>query len=121
MSIFQPVNLAARRAFCPRLPIANDSWWSGTTTVVAFSSSSTSTLTTCDGLNAFATYSTGSFDQRTMSIFSPFNSSTMRCTRCPFGPTQEPTGSTSVFSAYTEILERSPASRATERISTVPS
>ena len=45
MSIFQPVNLAARRAFCPRLPIANDSWWSGTTTVVAFSSSSTSTRT----------------------------------------------------------------------------
>ncbi len=51
------------------------------------------TLTTCDGLKALATYSTGSFDQRTMSIFSPFSSSTMRCTRCPFGPTQEPTGS----------------------------
>src|SRR3712207_7582111 len=47
------------------------------------------------GLKALATYSTGSFDQRTMSIFSPFSSSTMRCTRCPFGPTQEPTGSTS--------------------------
>ena len=103
MSIFQPVNLAARRAFCPRLPIANDSWWSGTTTVVAFSSSSTSTLTTCDGLNAFATYSTGSFDQRTMSIFSPFNSSTMRCTRCPFLYTRTNWINISVLCIYRDL------------------
>ena len=26
MSIFQPVSFAARRAFCPSLPIASDSW-----------------------------------------------------------------------------------------------
>src|SRR5690625_1959170 len=26
ISIFQPVNFVAKRAFCPRFPIANDSW-----------------------------------------------------------------------------------------------
>ena len=37
MSIFQPVSLAARRAFCPSLPMAKESWLSGTMTRAAFS------------------------------------------------------------------------------------
>ena len=32
MSILYPVSLAARRAFCPSLPMARESWSSGTTT-----------------------------------------------------------------------------------------
>lgn len=31
MSMRHPVSFAARRAFCPSLPIARDSWYSGTT------------------------------------------------------------------------------------------
>ena len=33
MSMCQPVRRAARRAFCPSLPMARESWSSGTTTV----------------------------------------------------------------------------------------
>ena len=32
ISIFQPISLEAKRAFCPRFPIARDSWSWGTTT-----------------------------------------------------------------------------------------
>jgi len=39
-SIFQPVSLTARRAFCPSLPIASDSLSSGTTAIAVLSSSS---------------------------------------------------------------------------------
>jgi hypothetical protein len=35
MSIFHPVSRAARRAFRPSLPMASDSWSSGTTTVAS--------------------------------------------------------------------------------------
>ncbi len=56
-----------------------------------------------------------------MSIFSPFSSWTMACTRMPRGPTQAPTGSTFGIAAAHHDLERLPASRATARISTIPS
>jgi hypothetical protein len=56
-----------------------------------------------------------------MSIFSPRSSRMMDCTRMPFMPTHAPTGSTSLSRLSTAILVRSPASRATARICTVPS
>ena len=49
MSTRQPVSRAARRAFCPSLPIASESWSSGTTTVACLFSSSTSTSRTRAG------------------------------------------------------------------------
>lgn len=42
-SIFARVNIAARRAFCPSLPIANDSWYSGTKARTALVASSINT------------------------------------------------------------------------------
>src|SRR6266511_2084278 len=51
MSIFQPVSRAARRAFRPSLPMASESWSSGTTTVASFVSSSTSTSRADAGAN----------------------------------------------------------------------
>src|SRR5699024_8256704 len=81
ISIFHPVNLAAKRAFCPRLPLANDKCWSGTITVVVVSSSLTITFNASDGRSALETYTTGSSDHSTMSIFSPFTSSTTAWTR----------------------------------------
>ena len=45
----------------------------------------------------------------------------MASTRWPLGPTQAPMGSTSGSLLQTAILVRLPASRAMERISTVPS
>ena len=41
MSMRAPVSLAARRAFWPSLPIASDSWKSGTTTRAERASAST--------------------------------------------------------------------------------
>src|SRR5919201_1772189 len=49
MSTRQPVSRAARRAFWPSLPIASDSWSSGTITVACLFSSSTSTSRTRAG------------------------------------------------------------------------
>ncbi|SCT49612.1 Uncharacterised protein [Staphylococcus aureus] len=56
-----------------------------------------------------------------MSIFSPPSSSTTASTRAPLAPTHAPTASISLFSEKTLILERSPASRATDLTITVPS
>ena len=79
------------------------------------------TSTTCEGLNAFLTNTLGSSSHSTMSIFSPPNSLTTASTRTPLAPTQAPTASISPFSEVTLILERSPASRATDLTITVPS
>ena len=55
MSIRQPVSFAASRAFWPSLPIASESWFSGTWAVAVRDSRSMSTLSTWAGLSAFAT------------------------------------------------------------------
>src|SRR6267378_3279211 len=61
ISIRQPVSRAANRAFCPSLPIASDSWKSGTTTRAARPDSSmTLTDTTLAGDSALATNRAGS-------------------------------------------------------------
>ena len=60
-SIFQPVSLAAKRTLTPSLPIASDSLSSGTITLLDFSSSLISTLTTSAGLNDEAIYSSIAF------------------------------------------------------------
>ena len=121
MSIFQPVSLAASRAFCPSLPMARESWSSGTTTRQALPSSRTATLTTSAGDRAAAMYSAGSSDHLMISTFSPLSSSTMLLTRWPRGPTQAPMGSTSGSADQTASLVRLPASRAMDLTSTVPS
>ena len=96
MSIRQPVSLAARRTFCPFLPIASDSCLSSTITSITLSRSSTiDTRCTFAGLSALVTKPTGSSENSTMSIFSPRSSRMMAWTRVPFMPTQAPTGSTS--------------------------
>src|SRR5665809_114359 len=76
MSTRQPVRRAARRAFCPSLPIASESWSSGTITVACFASSSTSTSRTQPGESALATKRAGSSLTGVMSIFSPRSSHT---------------------------------------------
>src|SRR4051795_3597910 len=60
MSTRQPVRRAARRAFSPSLPIARESWSSGTMTVACLASSSTSTSRTRAGESALATNRAGS-------------------------------------------------------------
>ena len=120
MSIFQPVNLAARRAFCPSLPMARESWLSGTMTRALFSPSAVKTLMTRAGFRALAMYSAGSDDHLMMSIFSVFSSDTTFSTRMPRGPTQEPTASMSGSVENTAIFVRKPASRAMALICTTP-
>ena len=120
MSMRQPVSLAAKRAFCPSLPMARQSWLSGTTTRQAFSFSATKTLSTCAGLSALAINSAGSGDHLMMSLFSFFSSATTFSTRLPRGPTQAPTGSMVTSVECTAILVRLPASRAMDLICTTP-
>ena len=93
MSIFQFVNFAASFAFCPPLPIAKDSWSSGTITCANLSSSFISTASTFAGSKAAEIYIDGSSFHSMTSIFSPFNSFIIFWIRIPFCPTQEPTGS----------------------------
>src|SRR5579884_1745754 len=120
MSMRHPVSLAASRAFWPSLPMASESWLSGTITRAVLVSSLISTRTTLAGLSAFATKVAGSLDHGTMSIFSPRSSSTMDCTRDPLGPTQAPTASTLRSRETTATSRRAPASRAMALISTIP-
>ena len=122
ISIFQPSNLAARRTFCPFLPMASESWLSSTTTSRCFSALSTTvTRLTFAGCSAFSANVTASSWNSIMSIFSPRNSRMIDCTRIPFIPTHAPTASTSLSLDMTAILVRSPASRAIARMTTVPS
>src|ERR1700738_5198595 len=106
MSISQPVSCEARRTFCPRRPIASDSWLlvSGTTTSIRSRSSSITTLATSAGASALTTKVVISGDQGMMSIFSPCNSLTTACTREPRMPTQAPTGSTAESIEITPIF-----------------
>ena len=57
ISILQFVSLAASLAFCPSLPIANDSCESGTIILALFSLSLVKTAITSDGLKEFDKYS----------------------------------------------------------------
>jgi len=75
-SSFQPESREARRTFCPFLPMASESWSSGTITSMACSSSSMMIFDTLAGASARHTYSAGSLVQGTMSIFSPRSSCT---------------------------------------------
>ena len=126
MSIRMPVSFAARRAFCPFLPIASDSWLSGTITSAAGgasapASSATTTDETLAGDSARATNVDGSCDHSMMSIFSPRSSRLITWMRVPRSPTQAPIGSTSRFVDATATLARSPASRAVAFTRTIPS
>ena len=55
MSIFQRVSCTASRTFWPFLPIASESWSSGTITSIERFSSSTMIRTTCAGASAATT------------------------------------------------------------------
>ena len=117
-----PVSRAASRAFCPSLPIARESWKSGTITrAVRVRASRTLTETTFDGDRALPTNVAGSSDQSMMSIFSPASSLITPRTRAPIGPMHAPFGLTPGTVDRTAILVRCPASRATATISTDPS
>ena len=94
MSTRQPVSRAASRAFWPSLPIASDSWKSGTMTSAVPVSSWMRTSRTRAGASAFMTNSGGSSLYGTMSTFSPRSSLTTMRTREPRAPTHAPTGST---------------------------
>ena len=76
MSITQPVSFEASLTFCPRRPMASESWSSGTTTSIRRSSSSRTTLTTWAGARAFTIRAAGSWVKAMMSIFSPWSSLT---------------------------------------------
>ena len=120
MSIRQPVRRAARRAFWPSRPIANDSIRSGTVTLAIRFSSSMSTPITWAGDSAFATKTLASSFHGMMSIFSPPSSATTAWTRAPRWPTVAPTGSRPSWRDETATFEREPGSRAIALISTVP-
>src|SRR5665213_2970014 len=81
MSMSQPVSCEASRTFCPRRPIASESWLlvSGTTTSIRSRSSSITTLATSAGANALTTKVAISGDHGMMSIFSPCSSLTTAC------------------------------------------
>ncbi len=121
MSRFQPVNWAASRTFWPPRPIARLNWSSGTISSIVMFVSSISTFETSAGLMALQTNRAGSSTYGTMSIFSPRSSSTTDCTRDPRMPTHAPTGSTSLSWLYTATLLRTPGSRATATMRTIPS
>src|SRR5207247_1852551 len=121
-----PVSLAASRAFWPFLPIASESWLSGTmTSADGWPSGSLGAVITTDdtfaGDSARATNVAGSCDHSMMSIFSPRSSRLMTWMRVPRSPTQAPMGSTSRLVEATATLARSPASRAVAFTSTIPS
>ena len=121
MSTRQPVSRAARRAFWPSLPIASDSWKSGTITSAVPVSGWMRTSRTRAGASAFITNSDGSSVYGTMSTFSPRTSLTTMRTRSRRAPTQAPTGSTLWSFDATAIFVRWPGSRATAFSSTTPS
>src|SRR5262245_35368950 len=118
-STFQPVSSDASRTFWPFRPIASDSWSSSTIAWIVFDSGSENTRATRAGASDSLAKRSGSDDQGTMSIRSPFSSLTTACTRDPLSPTQAPTGSIPSSRDQTAILVRLPASRAVARISTI--
>ncbi len=106
MSMSQPVSLAARRTFWPRLPIARESWSSVTTTVARPNSKQRAISATSAGLSALAISIFEESFHRTMSIFSPPSSSTMLRIRLPRMPTQAPTASTLESTEWTATFVR---------------
>ena len=120
MSMRHPVNRAARRAFCPSLPIARESWKSLTITVAVPESSSKRTSRILAGCNAFSMSCTVSSENGTTSIRSPFSSFMIMRTRLPRAPTHAPTGSMAGSFDHTAIFVRWPGSRAIALISTTP-
>ncbi len=121
ISMSQPVRRAARRTFCPRLPMASDNWSSATTTVARFNSKHRAISCTSAGFRALAIRICDDSFHRTMSIFSSPSSSTMLRTRLPRTPTQAPTASTFESMDDTATFVRYPASRARARISMIRS
>ena len=111
----------ARRTFCPLLPMARDSWSSGTITSMVRFAWSITTLEITAGASALTTNLAGSGLYSMISIFSPRNSWTTLCTRDPFIPTQAPTGSMSGSLEVTAILALLPGSRWALIIVTIPS
>src|SRR3989338_5286773 len=85
-----------------------------------FSSSCNSVSITCAGFRASFTYSAGSSDHSTTSIFSPPNSDVTTATRTPRLPTNDPTGSTCSSFECTAIFARLPGSRTTPFATTTP-
>ena len=118
-SIFQPVSLAASRAFWPPFPMASDSWSSATETRTFWSLSTICASSTFAGDSERVTKTTGSWLQGTMSIFSPPSSRTIACTRDPLMPTHAPTASILSSLDTTETLARDPGSRAMPLISMI--
>ncbi len=87
----------------------------------AFSSSLTVTLSTSAGASAAAIYCAGSSLYFMISIFSPFNSSTIFATRVPFEPTHvRRWGQRFRHLKQRQFFEREPASLETLLISTTP-
>ena len=117
----QPVNLEARRTFCPRFPMATDKYSSGTITSIDRLTSSITTREISAGARALHTNFAGSLRQGMISIFSPLNSWTTLWTRVPFIPTHAPTGSISESLDVTAIFARFPGSRAATIMVTMPS
>lgn len=93
MPIFQPVSLAARRAFWPSLPMARDSWssWMKAMAVLFFSLITCTPVATA-GDSAAATNFAGSADQSTISIFSGPRFSMTARTRLRRGRSARPSG-----------------------------
>ena len=114
------VSREASRTFWPFLPIASESWSSGTITSSVLSPTSVIRATSA-GLIARRTYSAWSGVHGTMSIRSPRNSCTTDWTRVPFIPMHAPAASTSGSVEWTPIFARLPGSRAAPLISTMPS
>ena len=121
MSTLIPVSFAASLAFCPFLPIASESCDGSTITLVVVPSSKSSTLFTFAGLKTADTNSSIDSFHSTISIFSPFNSSTIFFILRPFCPIQAPTVSMFLSAEYTAIFALEPASLATDFISINPS
>ena len=122
ISILHPVNLAARRTFCPLRPIANESWSSGTITSALFSFMFVIvTLVTFAGRRALPIKISGSGFHSRISIFSPLSSLTTICTLEPFIPTHVPTASMLSSVVATATFDLSPGSLAIAMILINPS
>ena len=111
----------ANLTFWPLLPIALLKFSSVKITSNFFESTSTFTLCTSAGDNAFETTIAGSSDQLTISIFSPCNSLTTAWTLYTLMPTDAPTWSKDVSIALTQIFALLPGSLADDLISISPS
>ena len=103
------------------MPIAKESWSSGTTISIVLSSSIIFVNKTLAGLIALHTYLTGSGDHSTTSIFSFLSSSEIVDILAPLTPIHAPTGSILEFLEYTATFALSPGSLAAPLTSIIPS